>query len=166
MLEGKKATIMLVFLVLIGITSALTAFFIASRGTSQKISNFGQAQLQIIDTYQKGEKALTFVDLTSRIAMHQSAYETTKMLTECGSYEGYALWNSETKDCYPEMSFVEEYYLAKVNTMLTAYFTKYEDAEIPKYDNYDFTINIKDGKTGIIGTSREPIVIEVGNEED
>lgn len=164
MLGGKKATIMLIFLVFIGITVTLTVFFINSQKTSTRVYGFGQAQLQIVETYQKGEKALTFIDLTAKLAMQQSAFDlANSMKTDCGSYDGYPLWYSDGKECYPTTATINSNYLARVNGVMNDYFEKYGGLTIPK-DNYDYAISNSNGKLEIVGVAKKPLVVEVKNE--
>lgn len=163
-MQGKNGAVLLAFVVFFGFILALIVFFAATKTSNPEIMNYGLAQLQLMSTYQKGERALTFIDLTAKLAMQQSAFDLANdMKTDCGSHNGYALWYSDGKECYPTTAAVNNYYLTNVSSIMDNYFEKYEDIKIPK-DNYDFTVSSSSGRTEIVGRAKKPLVIEVKNE--
>jgi len=114
----------------------------------------GDKQFGLYDIYQAAEDVLFFVDEASRHSISQAIYDlssrggyfasvgedfsTDEPDSPCGTYLGYALWNSEDTECLPYdvTSNMEQ----EINSNFDRYVNYYTAAEIP--GNY---------KIGIVG---------------
>jgi len=134
-------------LFLIGI--ALTAFYFSEKKDDALI--VGEIPLNIISTYEKGEKALFYLDVSSRYAASK-AYSDIYTNNECGEYQEYSLWKYGSKECFPEFSLL---YNKSFNSLLNEYFISYSEVIFP-LDNYE--LSMKDGF--LTGKAIRPLVIQ------
>src|SRR3972149_12270097 len=153
--KRRKAQVFTIGVVLIVIAALTTAFFLIDQKNRVK-SDYGNLaigakQLAVIETYQRAEGALFYLDLSARFAvpeslkrlaenggfassqhLEQEDASSIKDVSECGSFI-YPLWNSnengQQKDCLPDA----ENNLKKTFTItLDEYLSQYPDASFPE----------------------------------
>jgi hypothetical protein len=103
------------FIVVAGLI-ALTACWLIllnKGGTFEK--TLGEPQFMLIDAYQKGENYMMFMDQAGKYSANLAAVELASNGGHfhdslCGSIDGYAIWNTQSQDCYPEESAIEASY--------------------------------------------------------
>jgi hypothetical protein len=106
----------------------------------------GDSQLQLLSTYDKGEKALFFIDIAGKNALYESFDE---LETTCGEFNGYAMLNSKDKNCMAELG-------KKIEENSNKYFSKFTE-EIP-YMEYEFSF----GESSLVMKSKNFLRMEIG----
>lgn len=93
--------------VLIAIIVVTLAFPVAKYITLTKESKFeweiGESQLLLLNTYEKGEKVLFYIDQAGKIALDKAYLEIVNFDSNCGNFRGYPKLNTKNKECYPEL---------------------------------------------------------------
>lgn len=130
----------------------------------QKIGGFdkqeiGERQLALLNEYQKGEKALLYVDMAAKFSAYQSIYDLAanggySNKPDCGEYGVYMLWTTKDKACYPDDESLKSNLSSFLNENLNPYFLNYKDIFIPE-NNYAFAF--KNEKLKIIGIALQNI---------
>jgi len=168
--DGHVHSLILVIFAFIVLSAAagLLGFKFSSLDPDKQI---GDHEFELFDIYQFGENALFFIDTTSQLSVYQAIHDLSenggykKTIGEdgiadsssgCGEYAGYALWNSENKDCFPYD--VGEELKEQVNENINRYVGQFTLLDIPQ-NNYEISITESDGKTKFIGTAIKPIVV-------
>lgn len=135
--------------------------------------NIGQRQYDLINIYQKAEKALFYVDQSAKY----SAYLTILDLadkggyydkTNCGVFKGASIWISaeedtnelKVKECYPSDKQIIENFLKFFGEKLSLYLANYPDVAIPSLYNYAIGGNLE-----IVGEATENLVIDIAPED-
>ena len=165
-MKSKKGTsfyILVVTLVLIFAMFFMIFKLLDKYDQVSKNKTIGTRQAELFHIYQKGERALLYVDQAARISSEQAVYDFAKQgglgLNEmnCDRYKGYAVWDF-SKNCVPDKQNMQFY----INDNLNAYFEKYPDKDvfIPP-NNYNFDVKDNNGKITIVGIADLPLKIEV-----
>ncbi len=147
----------------IGFVVAVAVFFFLSIqfGQLQADEFIGKYQLELLDWYSEGEKALLFVDQSARRSMSSAAFELAEkgglLFARCGSYAGYNIWYSPTAACYPSQGTLENNYLNVFEDKLNALLPRYTNAFIPT-NNYEFYLR-QDKKLLVSGGAIRPLTI-------
>jgi hypothetical protein len=105
--SSKKAKILLIGVITLFVTYVMFNLYIS---TNIKINKFesiiGEQQLTIIDTYQKGEKFLFYLDESANLAYNKALYESFQTGLGGGCEDNnlkYPLINNDEKTCYPDI---------------------------------------------------------------
>lgn len=152
------------------ILSLLLAFVFIPWAMKVKISKqyqfnnqMAESPLLLLRTYEKGEKVLFFIDKSADLAFKESVDETYSngfISGDCGTYNGYKLLNTETKNCYPEItSVLKEVFVPK----LYEYFDLYKE-KIPRL-GYSFFLTKIDGNISLTGKAESALRIDVSELE-
>ena len=171
---NKKGFVLGVGILLVALVALTTAFVQLTikydmenaRGISYEI---GELQFYLIDLYTKGEKLLLYVDKSADYSFDEALlFFATKGFTaesECGEYQGYTLWKSENKDCFPEEEKINEDFILLFKNKFRTYLENYPVlafAQNNYEENYDFFLDIDEinKKIELDGKAINPI--EVG----
>jgi len=145
--DGHLYSILIVVFTFIVLLTA--AFLFQSKFQAISPVPIGDKQFALYDIYQAAEDVLFFVDEVSRYSIFQAIYDvssrggyfasigedfsTNTPDSPCGTYLGYAMWNSEDAECLPYdvTSNIEE----EINSNLDRYLDYYTTADIPN-NNY------------------------------
>ena len=75
---------------------------------SQFEKSLGKIQIDLLQTYQKAQKDLFYIDQSAKYAAHESVFALadnggfTVLGSKCGKYQDYNLWNNKVETCYPD----------------------------------------------------------------
>jgi len=167
-MKHKKAALLFVPLVvvffvvgLIYAWSTLTSKYV---GFNQQI---GEKQFDLINSYQKGEKTLFYIDQSSKYSSHQAVHELAKKggCNEGNNYLGYAIWdikgNSQNNNCVPEKESAKNLFLDLFPENLDTFLSKYEPTQIPKKN---YKLNFKNNN--LVGIATESLNILINNKDN
>lgn len=96
-----KGNILMIGLVVVFFLVVLVGLYIQVTNKADDFEEaIGSHQSKVMNAYKDGEKALFFIEISGR----NSFYESFENLdTDCGTYEGVPLLNSESKSCMNEL---------------------------------------------------------------
>jgi hypothetical protein len=148
------ATILLIFVIL------PIAYVASNAKVLQFDQKLGEKPATLLKTYEKGEVILYYIDESARHSLINSLYELAYSggrATGCGSYEGYTMWNSPDRNCYPV--FIHTLAIADVKNRLQQRITAFpqENIQMPDYDMVLST----GGRTELIGKTDQKIRMEI-----
>lgn len=162
-MKNKKALAMQWYFLAIGLAAGLTIFFYQMAISGSPISGdyIGHTQIKIINTFQKAEKALFYLDQSAKYAatnnIMQLASNGGHIISPCGKLAGYNVLIDNQKndgDCLPDFynnfkkGFAED---------LDSYLMDYSAVNFP-LKNYDIILDQKD-KLSIIGKANNKFTI-------
>ncbi len=154
----------MVTLVIVTLIILITAYVLLSHkyqfrtkdGLEKKV---GDLQFELIDKYAEGEAYLFYLDQSAKYSLDLSLYNLAEngghyvelaengiySLNDCGDYNGYQLWATPEKECYPDYEENFGYYFS-------SYFSEYMnqfDIEDPYFD-FDVSYD-EEGVLNILG---------------
>ncbi len=164
-MKSKKGGTFQLLIVTLVIIFALFYMVFGLLGKYNEISKskaIGERQAELLEVYQRGEKALLYADQSAKMVSEQAIYDFAKngMLSDkkCGTYKGYAVLDFNN-GCEPDINNLQFY----LNENLNAYLLNYPDKEIViPLDNYFFALKSENSRLTITGTADDPITIEEG----
>ncbi|MBI2110230.1 hypothetical protein HYT51_00415 [Candidatus Woesearchaeota archaeon] len=112
---------------------ALFVFYTSEKKSDRAV--FGEIQLDVIETYNAGERALFYLDRSAKYAADESLNQFYQE-SECGKYQEYSLWKYGSKDCFPDFA---KLYNISFNKNLDAFLSSYSEAKFP-ISNYEVSI--------------------------
>lgn len=164
----KKSNVLSILSVVLCLLVLIAAFVILIRKTGKFSRDpLGSRQMTLLETYQRGENALLYIDLSAKYEAAQSAYDLAQnggFYEEfpCGTFDGFALWNNKTAECHPDY---KKNFAAQFTENVNLRFILYEDSVIP-LDNYNnLVLAEKENKLEIIGGAENPMKILVEKSE-
>jgi len=134
MIKNKKAAIFLTF-VSFSLIIAYLFFITTFNSHAESQPKDFTKQLEILETYQQGEKILLYIDLSAKY----SAYKTIHNLAKnggsfddlgCGKSSDLILWNSQDKECFPTKKSLYRTFSKDFNLNLDEYLKKYEEPKL------------------------------------
>ncbi len=164
--KGDQTAFIVTLVLLLGIS--IMAYLMADKSSKydsiSKGKTIGERQFEMFSAYAEGEKALNYVDLSSKIAIEKAEEELAKKggystTSECGRYSGFTLWTNGGKDCIPGAEEVAKNHYKILTRNLNQYYTNYKNNEIPS--EYTFSIN----KGYLTGTAKDEIKITKGKKD-
>lgn len=168
MKSRKGAILFSILLVVFVVFILIYAWSVLSSKYHLFDKNIGQRQYELINTFQKAESALLFIDQSAKYSGQQSVYDLAKQggyyESSCGSYSGVTAWASiekvgdklSTKECYPSDQTLKESFLKFFDDTLKNYLANYPDANIPASYGYELNDNIE-----VTGKATENLVIDI-----
>jgi hypothetical protein len=159
---NKRAKILLIGIVILFVSYVMFRLYVTTQSKINKFESIiGQKQLQLIKTYQKGEKALYFIDEAAQLAFNAALYESfNEGFGGCGKLGEYSLYNTEEKDCYPNMK-------DNLKKNFDKYFKEYFDLfpeEIPEIE-YEYYI-LENTNLDFVGKPKQYLRMDVNDNED
>lgn len=151
LLKNKKAkyfiTMVCVFLI---ISLGVFLYFVEKNlHKSNRLGYIGQKSNNLLESYQKAEKTLFYIDTAAKYsapeAFFMTAYEGAMPDdSSCGRYYNFAIWDIEDEKCLPmnDKNNNENFkssFESKMNKALDNYFKLVPELEIP-LDNYKINI--------------------------
>ncbi|MBW2970897.1 hypothetical protein KY320_01920 [Candidatus Woesearchaeota archaeon] len=171
--KTKKAWVLFMWMVVIMVFVALTRFHQGWSARRLPSKEIGSKQFELFYMYQQGENIQFYVEQSAKYSAQATAQDFAELGTSisgsCGSYEGYALLNSETQECYPtDTTFTErfaELFTQKFNAFIDAYPTEFGDLSSAQI-RYNLEITQDNGLV-IIGTPKTAInIVKLKEEQD
>lgn len=164
MKSKKGAVLFSIILVVFMVVILLYAWGLLASKYKGFDKNIGERQYQLINIYQKAEKALFYIDQSAKYSAQQVAYDLAKKggftESDCGSYFDTNLWlkkeDDTIKKCYPVEQSLKNNFTQIFNEELTKYLEIYPDALIPA--NYDYKLS---GSLEVTGIAKENLVIDI-----
>ncbi|NTV24281.1 MAG: hypothetical protein HGA85_08000, partial [Nanoarchaeota archaeon] len=154
----KKANVLLILLTLVFVFYVMVRVYMIS---SSKINRFesliGDQQMNLINTYQKGEKALFFMDLSVLQSLRKAIYQLAQdggVTSDCSDYYGYSIWNGT---CVPES--MKQALIEKVKEGILGYYGTFAEP-IPVVD-YDIVTIATVGRTEVGLLSQKSVRMDV-----
>ncbi|MFH1399598.1 MAG: M23 family metallopeptidase [Candidatus Woesearchaeota archaeon] len=124
-MSSRKASPQFTFFVMIVAVLALFRAYVVITNKQFINREIGGKQSELFFTYQEGEKVLLYLDNSGRYAAEQTAYELALKggydISPCGVHEGYVLWTTKSKECFPEMEDIEQRFEDIFSKKLTDY---------------------------------------------
>ncbi len=117
----------------------------------------GEKQSQIFLAYQKGENALFYISQSARYSAQSTITKLAANESGCDTIFGYGVWVTKTANCIPNKISAENKFKEEFKDRLASFTSKYSDAAIPTFDNYD--ISSQNDKLKIIGDSSSDLII-------
>lgn len=166
-MKSKKAMYFSIFLVLLFIAFATFTFVVLEKKYTKLSKNkaIGERQMDLLQSYAKGEKAMYYIDRAAEISAEEAAISLANGgSSSCGSYGGeedvsYAIWARPGQECYP--SAIHNNYATLFNPHIASYLYQYkeENTRLPS----SFTLSLSDS-LDIIGASNQDLIIGIGEE--
>lgn len=163
MLNSKKGIIFEGLMFVIVLIILISAFAILTKKSQKFDFQIGERQLNLINTYQRGEKILFYVDQSAKYSMEQAIYDLAEdgghhELNDCGHYSGLNVWadisikgsSKEIKKCYPEKDLRESSLKQFFNEKLVVNLANYPDEDIVR--EYDYGLKEDNSGIQIIGS--------------
>lgn len=162
--KSKKATMFLIP-VLFGFLLALTLFLAKTyQSEVQKTSSFvGEKQLILMNTYQKTQHHLLYIDLASKYSSKSAVIDLAENggfenESLCESFLGYNLYNNKTDICFPER--LDSNFAFFFNNKLDNYLSSYKKAFLTK-NNYHTSFIQKQNELDILGMAKDYLNIQI-----
>lgn len=146
---------------MIGFLVGLGMFFYHYAVTKQLVSGeyLGDAQMDLMKDFQKGDDVLLYIDQSAKYSSHQSIYDLAGNggfyeKEKCGKHFGYNFWLAEsgTGECFPDY---KENFGAVFNENLNKYLKNYRGISIT--NNYN--VQLKD--KSIIGIANSDVTVPI-----
>lgn len=164
----KKAMI-LYYPILVGFVVGLAFFYVGSlKANLPGETNYvGEIALNHLKASKDAERTLSYIEYSAKQAAYQSIYNAGLKggfysEPECGSLAGYTLWNSELKECYPNINISLNPFL---KNNLNLYLSINENT-LSYVDNYDFLLKDDNNKSRVIGIATLPITVPISVKVD
>jgi len=105
--KDRKASIFSVAIVFFTFIVFASLFVVLIQNHDKLRVPIGYEQTQILQTAQRAEKQLFFIDKSADLAVDSAIHSLAERggfssKSECGEYIGYNLWNTKGRQCYPE----------------------------------------------------------------
>ncbi len=176
--KSKKGAILFsILLVLFMVAILLYAWGLLAYKYKAFDKNIGERQYELINTYQKAEKALFYIDQSAKYSLQQAAYELAKNggISEveaevneipdsgCGKFYGYSIWygvekneegNDASVDCINQ-DIIKFGLTNLFNRNLNQYSASYPHSIASEY-NYEISGNLE-----IAGKAVYPIYFDI-----
>ena len=179
MKSKKGAVLFSIILVVFMVVILLYAWGLLASKYKKFDKNIGERQYQLINIYQKGEKALFYIDQSAKYSLQQAVYELGKnggiseieteeneapFNDECGKFYGYTIWydvdkNQQGSNVKIDCTDNEETKLGLkhiFNENLNQYIINYP-YNIPT-DNYNYEIS---GNLEMTGKAIYPVYFDI-----
>lgn len=161
-MKTKKAMTMETAFLILAVVGGFVVFYVSVLEAKIVIPNYiGEHQFAIIKTANDAEKALLYIEHSSKYSAQQAAYELAKKggiaVSDCGQHYGYSVWiDSSNKNCNPGNDQLSGSFGTTLNDELLKYLEIYPGALIPSY--YDYKLS---GNLDIVGISKENLAIRI-----
>jgi len=160
----KKGSIFILILTFLFVFAMLPMLYFAVHTKTGKFErNIGEKQAVLLQTYEKGEIPLYYIEEAARLAYKETISAVfSRGGTEnpgCGTYDGYTLLNDRTKSCYPDMKSSVK---SGVASRLTKFFDMFPE-KIPVIP-YNIFITEENGFPVVAGKSIKSLRMDIGSE--
>ncbi len=164
---SKKANVHYYLLLALAIPILIFFTFMTLQNKPKQFAEkIGELQVALLNTYNKAEKILFYVDQSARY----SSYKAVKFLADnagvqkddCGEYLGYKILNADGETCIKssDVKAGYEFYFAEE---LSKYFNAYPDENIAIDLYEDFIVKEEGNKITIYGPAIKDITIDIWN---
>lgn len=161
--KGKVFTYLITVFTFILLLTAYTLFTnkYELEGIDGKIRNIGENQYSILRSTQEAENAMLYVDQSAKMALQQSIYDLGKKQIGCSVYGGYALWNTQEQDCFPDQ---EKEFKRIFSKKMDAFLVNYPNTQIP-LSNYYLSV-ISQSPLDVAGIALRGFKVNIGGERE
>ncbi|MCK5283197.1 MAG: hypothetical protein KAK00_07345 [Nanoarchaeota archaeon] len=161
--RNKKAMVLILLL------SIFSLFFIMPSLYTKIVSNravfsakIGETQFKILDTIQSNQEKLFYIDQAAKYSSFLALAELEEKgiyLKEpiCGKINGYSLWQSKEKTCFPGKDDIILNFQTAIKPYLDDFLRK---NNLPE-ENYEFFIKIEDDKFRLVGTALKNLISDI-----
>jgi hypothetical protein len=159
----KKGSIFILLLTVLFIFAMLPLLYFAVHTKTGKFErNIGEKQATLLQTYEKGEIPLFYIDEAAKLAFREAVYEVYHdggAGGGCGSYDGYVLLNDRTRSCYPD---IKSRLKSGMLESLYGYLEKFPE----KIPSIPYSIYLLDSGSGSIVEAKalKSLRMEIGSE--
>lgn len=155
MIKSKKGLTIL-FGVIAGIIAAIVVSLLVNIKDTKQFSTIGEKSFTLLKYSKDAEKALFYIDQSSKYALQQAVYDLAKNggISEsknektCGKFYGYSLWYSLEKDETNNSLMKSCFDPNQINDNLKYYFDKNLNiylASYPSKISSGYTYQVKEG---------------------
>lgn len=150
-MKNKKGALlfapMLLILMIVGLIYAYSEISAKYKPFKRGI---GEKQFELINTYQKGEKAMFYIDQSAKYSAYQSIYDLAKNGGCIGGdiYSKYRLWTVDSPKpsiCFPSAEDSKNGFFDFFSNMLNDYLSKYEPTKPLSGISKLYDLSFKDG---------------------
>jgi hypothetical protein len=174
MIKRKKSQVFVFLIFVMAIVVLIYAYMHLDNKYTLKTKyglkiELGDLQFKLIDKYAFGESYLFYLDQAAKYSLDFAIYnlaedggffsgakykeplEEGMIISECGDYNGYEIWSTPQKNCYPDYktNFKEHF-----SYFFSSYQSKIDTEELP----YEFTFDYLDTALKISGFKSEKII--------
>ncbi len=165
---NKKAKIYFVVLlsILFLVVILPLAFNISYKKETKFSKYIGESQMLLLNTYEKGESVLYYIDRSAELTIRGLIYKyaknggydkTNEDNEECGNIDGYNLWNKGDDTCFPIKG--KDNIITEFRKNLIEYFGSFKE-KIPEIE-YEITSD----ESKFIGKAKNSLRIDVGEND-
>ena len=151
---------MLLILMIVGLIYAYSEISARYKEFNREI---GEKQFELINTYQKGEKALLYIDRSAKYSSYQGIYDLAKS-GGCSfgkEYNMYRLWTVNIPIqgvCFPSIQDSKNGFFDFFKSILNKYLQSYNVLNLPlPQNNYELSFN----GAALVGIAKTPLAIPI-----
>jgi uncharacterized protein YvpB len=131
-------------------------------------SKIGYSSILVLNTIERGDVADFYIQQSAKRALQDTLYTLSDkggtLAGSCGEYDGYTLWNSETKDCFPSEDGLKEAISNDFKTKMDWYLGLYPVENIPNLE-FDYIVNSDGGTYKILGTAKKRLRLDISKDD-
>ena len=164
---NKKGAFFSVFVFFVTFVTLISLAVILFNKQSSIEMEIGERQFEILESFERGEMALYYIDSSAKISAERAFFETAggggfDENSICGKYRNVTMWNCEEYEwggSFPSISGVKDSYALRMEALLEKYLAFYSLDIIPS-GNYFYSVS-DDGS--IEGHALSPLSIFSGD---
>ncbi len=158
-IKGKKGQLLLYGLIA-GLIAAIVISFINNVVDKKQFPVIGDSSLSLMDLSIKAEKALLYIDQSSKYSAYQGIYDLAKNggCRNGDMYSEYRLWTVDSPKqgiCFPSSEDSKKGFSDFFSYILNNYLSKYKNPALP-LNNYDFNFD----NNILRGDARNSLVVQ------
>ncbi|MBS1267041.1 MAG: hypothetical protein MAG795_01012 [Candidatus Woesearchaeota archaeon] len=158
-MKNKKGSFYPFIIVFISLAILITTYIFLTQVTLNQ--EIGDEQLEIFNSYHKGEEFIFYMELAGKYSSNQAVHELAQRggfaaESECGQFKGHNMWNYLGKECIPDPTVSYEFIF---NEKIIKYSSNFQEELKLKY-NLDFT------DSGFIASPKNMVDIIIQDDED
>jgi hypothetical protein len=168
-MRAKKAHVVLIpLVVLVGIVALISCFTILLGKTEGVERRLGQEQFRLLEVYQFGEDFQQYLGQAGKYSAQQSIVILSDVGWQaaqpgCDQFNGYVLWNSRGRDCYPATDPMRLALSVAFSNLLKEYTRPYLGDNII---NYNLELTDEAGSLQILAIPDRKVDFIIGTNKD
>lgn len=175
-MKCKKAMLFSISMVLIFVIVSISAFILLDKKYRELSANrkIGEKQLELVNAYSQGEKAMFYIDRAAELAAEEALYDLAEsgslVAAPCGTsgssnIEGgandYVVWQLDDKKCF-SLEKAKEAFESYFNARMRSYLSEYPERNVRMPASFEISLT---GSLDITGTAATDLVIGLSGED-
>lgn len=161
-MKNKKGALlfapMLLILMIVGLIYAYSEISARYKEFNKEI---GEKQFELINTYQKGEKAMFYIDQSAKYSTYQGIYDLAKNggCSAGDMHNEYRLWAVDSPKpgiCFPSITDSKNGFFDFFTSILNNYMSNYKSFNLPQ-NNYELSFN----GAALVGIAKDPLKLPI-----